>query len=65
VTGTEGFTAVLRNASERDGKPQAFAGAARLRSPTVKEDQKQLVTGMFGWSSSTSAKVTLSGGAQG
>ncbi len=66
VTGTEGLTAVLRNASERNGsKPQAFAGAARLKAPTVKEDNKPNVTGMVGWSSKSAAKVTLSGGAHG
>ncbi len=65
VTGTEGFTAVERNPSERSGKPHAFAGANQFKSKAVKEDPKQLVTGMFGWSSSSSAKVTLSGGAHG
>ncbi len=65
VTGTEGFTASERNPSERQGKPQAFAGAARFKTMAVKEDHKQLVTGMFGWSGKTAAKVTLSGGAQG
>jgi hypothetical protein len=65
VTGTEGFTAVERNPSERNGKPHAFAGAVQFKSKAVKEDPKQLVTGMFGWSSSSSAKVTLSGGAHG
>jgi len=65
VTGTEGFTAHERNPSERTGKPHAFAGAAQFKSKAVKEEPKQLVTGMFGWSSSSAAKVTLSGGAHG
>jgi hypothetical protein len=69
VTGTEGFTAMARNSSERNGsKPQTFAGAARFKSSEAKiekDEDKQLVTGMFGWSSKNSAKVTLSGGAQG
>ena len=65
VTGTEGFTSTERNPSERQGKPQAFAGAQRFKTLAVKEDHKQLVTGMFGWSGKTAAKVTLSGGAQG
>jgi len=65
VTGTEGFTSSERNPSERQGKPQAFSGAQRFKTLAVKEDRKQLVTGMFGWSGKTAAKVTLSGGAQG
>ncbi len=65
VTGTEGAFAAGRNPSEREGKPQSFAGAANWKSRALKEDHKQLVTGMFGWSSKSAAKVTLSGGAQG
>jgi hypothetical protein len=65
VTGTEGFTAAQRNPSERAGKPQAFAGAGRFQALAKQEDPKQLVTGMFGGSSNSAAKVTLSGGAQG
>lgn len=65
VTGTEGATAAERNPSERDGKPHTFAGAARFKTLAKQEDGKQLVTGLFGWSSKTGAKVTLSGGAQG
>ena len=65
VTGTEGRTAAERNPSERDGKPHTFAGAVRFKSLAKQEDSKQLVTGLFGWSSKTGAKVTLSGGAQG
>jgi hypothetical protein len=65
VTGTDGSTAHERNPSERNGKPHAFAGAAQFKSKAVKEEHKQLVTGMFGWSSSSAAKVTLSGGAHG
>jgi hypothetical protein len=65
VTGTEGFTAHERNPSERNGKPHAFAGASQFKSKAIKEEPKQLVTGMFGWSSSSAAKVTLSGGAHG
>jgi hypothetical protein len=65
VTGTDGFTAVDRNPSERQGKPHAFAGALRFKSLAANEEPKQLVTGMFGWSSNSAAKVTLSGGAHG
>jgi len=65
VTGTEGATAAERNPSERDGKPHTFAGAVRFKTLAKQEDGKQLVTGLFGWSSKTGAKVTLSGGAQG
>jgi hypothetical protein len=68
VTGTEGFTAIARNASERNGNPQTGAAAGRFKTPGVKvqkSEDKQLVTGMFGWSSKDSAKVTLSGGALG
>jgi len=65
VTGTEGATAMERNASERAGKPQAFSGAMRFKAEANQEEPKQLVTGMFGWSSKSGAKVTLSGGAHG
>jgi hypothetical protein len=65
VTGTEGPTAIERNASERAGKPQAFSGAMRFKEQATPEEPKQLVTGMFGWSSKSGAKVTLSGGAHG
>ncbi len=70
VTGTEGDTAAERNPSHRNGngRPQPFAGASRFKAqakPEKQEDRKQLVTGMFGWSSKSAAKVTLSGGAQG
>ena len=65
VTGTEGATAGQRNPSERAGKPQAFAGARRFAALANHEEPKHLVTGMSGYSSDTSAKVTLSGGAQG
>jgi hypothetical protein len=54
-----------RNASERAGKPQAFSGAMRFKAEANQEEPKQLVTGMFGWSSKSGAKVTLSGGAHG
>jgi hypothetical protein len=65
VTGTEGSAAAQRNPSERGGKPHTFAGAVRFKSQAKQEDSKQLVTGLFGWSSKSGAKVTLSGGAQG
>jgi hypothetical protein len=65
VTGTEGPTAAERNPSERDGKPHTFAGATRFKTLAKQEEGKQLVTGLFGWSSKTGAKVTLTGGAQG
>jgi hypothetical protein len=63
VTGTEGSTAE-RNPSERSGKPQAFSGARRFKALAKPEDNKQLVTGLLGWSGKTAARVTLSGGAQ-
>jgi hypothetical protein len=65
VTGTEGAIAGARNPSERGGKPRAFAGAARFKALASSEDPKHLVTGTFGYSSDSAAKVTLSGGAQG
>lgn len=65
VTGIESFTAVERNPSLRDGKPHNFAGAVLFKARAVTEEPKQLVTGMFGWSSKSAAKVTLSGGAHG
>jgi hypothetical protein len=64
VTGTEGATAAERNPSERAGKAQAFSGARRFKSLAKREESKQLVTGLLGWSGKTAAKVTLSGGAQ-
>jgi hypothetical protein len=65
VTGTEGATAGARNPSLRGGKPRPFAGAGRFKALASKEDPKHLVTGTFGYSSDSAAKVTLSGGAQG
>ncbi len=63
VTGTEGSSASTRNPSERSGKPQAFAGARNFKPATPHEPAPLLVTGLLGWSSNTSARVTLSGGA--
>jgi hypothetical protein len=65
VTGVEGAFATGRNPSERSGGPRPFAGARTFKSDEPREEPKQLVTGMFGFSSKASAKVTLSGGAQG
>jgi len=65
VGGTESWIAVERNPSERGGKPKPFAGAVRFKALASAEEPKHLVTGMFGYSSDTGAKVTLSGGAQG
>jgi hypothetical protein len=65
VGGTESWIAVERNPSERGGKPKPFAGAGRFKALASAEEPKHLVTGMFGYSSDTGAKVTLSGGAQG
>jgi hypothetical protein len=65
VTGTEGAIAGARNPSERGSKPRPFAGAGRFKALASSEDPKHLVTGTFGYSSDTAAKVTLSGGAQG
>ena len=65
VTGTEGAIASDRNPSERAGKPHAFAGARAFKALAEREEPKHLVTGMFGYSSDSAAKVTLSGGAQG
>jgi hypothetical protein len=65
VTGVEGAFAAGRNPSERAGQPRGFASARAFKSDTPKSEPKQLVTGMFGFSSKASARVTLSGGAQG
>ncbi len=65
VTGTEGATASGRNPSERGGRQQAFAGARTFKPLASHEEPKHLVTGTFGYSSDSAAKVTLSGGAQG
>ena len=65
VTGIDGSVAGMRNPSERAGKPHAFAGAGRFKTLAGHEEPKHLVTGMFGYSSDSAAKVTLSGGAQG
>jgi hypothetical protein len=65
VTGTEGATAAARNPSRQGSKPRAFAGAVRFKALASTEEPKHLVTGMFGYSSDSAAKVTLSGGAQG
>jgi hypothetical protein len=64
VTGVDGSNAVERNPSERDGKAQAFSGARRFKTLAKREETKQLVTGLLGWSGKTAARVTLSGGAQ-
>ena len=64
VTGTEGPIAADRNPSERAGKPHSFSGAGRFKTLAKREEPKQLVTGLLGWSGKTAAKVTLSGGAQ-
>jgi hypothetical protein len=65
VTGTETSIASQRNPSERGNAPKPFAGAARFKALAHYEEPKHLVTGMFGYSSDSGAKVTLSGGAQG
>jgi len=65
VTGTDGFFASGRNASERAGKPKPFAGARVFKAEARHDEPKQLVTGLLGWSGKTAAKVTLSGGAKG
>ncbi len=65
VTGTEGDFAAARNPSQRAGRPVAFAGNTRFKALASSEEPKHLVTGMFGYSSDSAAKVTLSGGAQG
>jgi hypothetical protein len=65
VTGTDGHVAVNRNPSLRAGRPQNFAGARYFGKFAASEEPKHLVTGMFGYSSDSAAKVTLSGGAQG
>jgi hypothetical protein len=64
VTGTEGATAAERNPTERGGKAKAFAGVRVFKTLAKREESKQLVTGLLGWSGKTAAKVTLSGGAQ-
>lgn len=65
VTGTEGHIAVERNPSERSGKSHAFANASKFKGKGNHEAPTQHVTGMVGWSASSAARVTLSGGAQG
>lgn len=65
VGGTEGAIASGRNPSERGGKARTFAGARTFKTLASDEEPKHLVTGMFGYSSDSAAKVTLSGGAQG
>jgi hypothetical protein len=65
VTGTEGEFAAARNPSQRAAGPKPFAGNGRFKESANKEEPKHLVTGMFGYSSDSAAKVTLSGGAQG
>ena len=64
VTGVDGSNAVERNPSERAGKAQAFSGARKFKTLAKREETKQLVTGLAGWSGKTAARVTLSGGAQ-
>jgi hypothetical protein len=65
VGGTEGAIASDRNPSERGPKRKVFAGSNRFKELASHEEPKHLVTGMFGYSSDSAAKVTLSGGAQG
>lgn len=65
VTGTEGYIAAERNPSERTGKSHAFANASLFKGKGNHEAPTQHVTGMVGWSASSAARVTLSGGAQG
>ena len=67
VTGIDGYISAARNPSQRAGKPERFAGSAHFKTmgPPRDEQAKQLVTGMFGWSSNAAARVTLSGGAHG
>jgi hypothetical protein len=67
VTGTEGMYASGRNASERGSKPQMRTGSQAFKA-LAKQDEptnKQLVTGLLGWSGKAAAKVTLSGGSRG
>jgi hypothetical protein len=67
VTGTDGYIAAGRNATERGGKPHAWAGAVKFRDLATPGGprQTQNVTGLSGWSQKAAARVTLSGGAQG
>lgn len=65
VTGTDGYIAAERNPSERGGQPQAFAGASQFKGQGKHDTPTHHVTGMVGWSPKASARVTLSGGAQG
>ncbi|WP_035656087.1 CsoS2 family carboxysome shell protein, partial [Bradyrhizobium sp. STM 3809] len=48
VTGTEGAFTVERNPSERGPRAKPFAGAGSFKEKAVREEAKQLVTGMFG-----------------
>jgi hypothetical protein len=65
VTGTEDYIAAERNPSERGGPRRAFASAGVFKGKGRQEEPKQLVTGMVGWSPKSTARITLSGGAQG
>lgn len=65
VTGVDGHFAAARNPSLRTGKPGAFAGATVFKAEAPREEARPLVSGMFGFSAGASARVTLSGGAQG
>jgi hypothetical protein len=62
VTGTESSFA-QRNPTEAGAKAKAFAGSATFKDMAVREEAKQLVTGMAGYFNKSGAKVTLSGGA--
>lgn len=65
VTGIDGAAASDRNPSRRAGHPPELCAAVRFKALANGEEPKHLVTGTFGYSSDSSAKVTLSGGAQG
>ena len=65
VTGTEGHIAAERNPSQRAGRPGGFANSAVFKGKGNHAASIKNVTGIVGLSTSTVARVTLSGGAKG
>ena len=65
ITGTEDYIAAERNPSERAGNRQNFAGSTAFKGKGRHDEPRKMVTGMVGWSAKSSARVTISGGAQG
>jgi hypothetical protein len=67
VTGTEGYIAAGRNPSEGGGTSNAWAGTRRFKNLATHgaPSEGAKVTGRVGGSPTESARVTVSGGAQG